>query len=577
MSINIDTSDLQGVALKAFSFGKQLVKQGRNLALNMTEIEIKVMEATGSEAWGPSGTQLHDISMATTDPSQRQLIFQVLWERMKESTSNWRKVYKALNVLDYCLKNGTKRFVEEARECMHKIEDLKSFYYTEPDTGKDQGINVREKAKQLIELLSSTEKLTEEREKARRARQRFHNDKMGGFSSEDFRSGSKGSSFDDDDFDRKRDLKKREAKSIQDDNGDDWGEHKDGGGVGGGSSSSLKISIKPVGGGSVAQPAAAQTDLLELGTAGDLTGGGPTDDAWADFGEDPFAAPAAAGGNPSGSTSEDPFGDFAGGFGSEQEFGAGGAAFAAPPPAAKPAGSVDLLADVFSAPSIAPAMQAGNSGGGFDVFGLEAGSGGVMPAAVSPGPGGVMPFADQTPQSPGFSSLVNLDSLTLNGGAAKQTNAGPRPSMASMAMSGQGNMIPVSAAGGGMGGMASGMMGMQGGYRMQGGGMGGHMMGGGMQGVGGVGGGMQGPNGMGGMGMGANVPQGGGMGMGALGGMGGGLTMGGGMGGGMGGPHGGGMGGGMGGMGGHGGGGPVAPSTQAKLGLKDASDPFSFL
>jgi hypothetical protein len=29
----------------------------RNLALNMTEIEIKVMEATGSEAWGPSGTQ----------------------------------------------------------------------------------------------------------------------------------------------------------------------------------------------------------------------------------------------------------------------------------------------------------------------------------------------------------------------------------------------------------------------------------------------------------------------------------------------------------------------------------------
>jgi hypothetical protein len=30
----------------------------RNLALNMSEIEIKVMEATGSEAWGPSGTQV---------------------------------------------------------------------------------------------------------------------------------------------------------------------------------------------------------------------------------------------------------------------------------------------------------------------------------------------------------------------------------------------------------------------------------------------------------------------------------------------------------------------------------------
>ena len=29
------------------------------------------------KAWGPSGTQLHEISMATTDPGQRQLIFQV--------------------------------------------------------------------------------------------------------------------------------------------------------------------------------------------------------------------------------------------------------------------------------------------------------------------------------------------------------------------------------------------------------------------------------------------------------------------------------------------------------------------
>jgi hypothetical protein len=33
-------------------------------------------------------------------------------------------------------------------------------------------------------------RMTEEREKARRARERFHNEKMGGFSSDDFRSGN---------------------------------------------------------------------------------------------------------------------------------------------------------------------------------------------------------------------------------------------------------------------------------------------------------------------------------------------------------------------------------------------------
>jgi epsin len=82
-------------------------------------------------------------------------VHQVLWERLKEPAANWRKVYKALNVLDYCVKNGTKRFVEESRDCIHKIEDLKSFQYTEPNTGKDQGINVREKADILKSALCS--------------------------------------------------------------------------------------------------------------------------------------------------------------------------------------------------------------------------------------------------------------------------------------------------------------------------------------------------------------------------------------------------------------------------------------
>ena len=40
-----------------------------------------------------------------------------------------------------------------------------------------------------MELLSSTERLAEEREKARRARDRFHNDSSGGLSSEDVLGG----------------------------------------------------------------------------------------------------------------------------------------------------------------------------------------------------------------------------------------------------------------------------------------------------------------------------------------------------------------------------------------------------
>jgi len=110
-------------------------------------------------------------------------------------------------VLDYCIKNGSKRFVEDCRDSIDRFDSLRRFVqfsdcwhpccvhclqvgsdleypcvptagtpdtalysyfrfdYVEPDTGKDQGINVREKSKQLVELLSSADRLSEEREK----------------------------------------------------------------------------------------------------------------------------------------------------------------------------------------------------------------------------------------------------------------------------------------------------------------------------------------------------------------------------------------------------------------------------
>jgi hypothetical protein len=36
------------------------------------------------------------------------------------------------------LYSGTKRFVEECREYLFKIEDLKAFMYTEPSTGEHE-------------------------------------------------------------------------------------------------------------------------------------------------------------------------------------------------------------------------------------------------------------------------------------------------------------------------------------------------------------------------------------------------------------------------------------------------------
>ncbi len=93
--------------------------------------------------------------------------------------------------MDYLAKNATSKTVQELIHGVDRLEDLKHFRFVESDTGRDQGLNVREKSKNLVELLTSKEKLQVEREKARIARERLHSDKHGfgggGISSDDFR------------------------------------------------------------------------------------------------------------------------------------------------------------------------------------------------------------------------------------------------------------------------------------------------------------------------------------------------------------------------------------------------------
>jgi telomere length regulation protein len=62
------------------------------------------------------------------------------------------------------------------------MKPLEEFAFKD-DHGKDQGINVRQKAKEVISFLQDDEKIREERRKAKKTR-----DKYVGVSSNEFRS-----------------------------------------------------------------------------------------------------------------------------------------------------------------------------------------------------------------------------------------------------------------------------------------------------------------------------------------------------------------------------------------------------
>ena len=132
------------------------------------------------------------------DPSGR-------WRRWQY----WRHVTKALSVLDYLIKNGSETVVDIANRHLAEIKTLKvrfepvddapteagghicspacawalaaagvrvrgpqDFQYIDED-GKDQGVNVRHKSKEVASLLQDPDRIKEERIKAKQLRERL--------------------------------------------------------------------------------------------------------------------------------------------------------------------------------------------------------------------------------------------------------------------------------------------------------------------------------------------------------------------------------------------------------------------
>ncbi|KAL3996114.1 protein polybromo-1 [Sarotherodon galilaeus] len=139
-----------------------LRRQVKNIVHNYSEAEIKVREATSNDPWGPSSSLMSEIADLTFNVVAFAEVMGMVWKRLNDSGKNWRHVYKALTLLDYLLKTGSERVAQQCRENAFTIQTLRDFQYVDRD-GRDQGANVREKARQLVCLLRDEERLRQER------------------------------------------------------------------------------------------------------------------------------------------------------------------------------------------------------------------------------------------------------------------------------------------------------------------------------------------------------------------------------------------------------------------------------
>lgn len=150
------------------------MRAAKNSVKGFSDTQTKLRDATSNDPWGPSGTQMAEIATLTFNQGDFVEIIEMLDKRLNDKGKNWRHVFKSLTVLDYILHAGSENVVHYFRENLYIVKTLKEFQYIDED-GKDQGANVRQKAKDITSLI-----LDEKRMKSQRATRKDMRSRMAG-------------------------------------------------------------------------------------------------------------------------------------------------------------------------------------------------------------------------------------------------------------------------------------------------------------------------------------------------------------------------------------------------------------
>ncbi|KAI8078015.1 uncharacterized protein B0P05DRAFT_587631 [Gilbertella persicaria] len=192
--------------------GKGVVRSIKNIAKGFSDVQIKVREATSNDPWGPSGTLMNEIAQLTYNETDFIEIMDMIDRRLNDKGKNWRHVFKALLLLDYCLHVGSENVVLYAKENIYVVKTLKEFQHIE-ENGKDVGANVRQKAKDITNLLTDDNRLREERRSRQGMRDRMAS--VGDYLNETVRyyNGLNGGTGEGQPWDDENELKKALAES----------------------------------------------------------------------------------------------------------------------------------------------------------------------------------------------------------------------------------------------------------------------------------------------------------------------------------------------------------------------------
>lgn len=146
----------------------KIVRSLKNVANGYSSTQILVRNATSNDPSGPTTYDMEEIAAATNNTQTEFLeIMDMLDRRLNDKGKNWRHVAKSLTVLDYLVRYGLEKCVMWSKDNLYIVKTLREFVHFD-DSSQDQGALIRVKAKELVSLLQDDERLTRERQNAKR-------------------------------------------------------------------------------------------------------------------------------------------------------------------------------------------------------------------------------------------------------------------------------------------------------------------------------------------------------------------------------------------------------------------------
>ena len=142
-----------------------------------SEIERKVKSATADAGGYASSTELYQIAAATANWPDYEQISAVLWPRIQAPPDKWRQVHKCLILLDFIIRYGHHRVIDDVTELRHQtiLRRLREFEYHDKTDSRqsDKGALIKERAAHLLTLCTDTDALRRVRAEAEANRDKY--------------------------------------------------------------------------------------------------------------------------------------------------------------------------------------------------------------------------------------------------------------------------------------------------------------------------------------------------------------------------------------------------------------------